>query len=1370
MQRPARDDLAARGTQATEVQVARATRKADQEGAGSGAASLAGYEYQIDVSVWLALDLVVVSQQTGELELEPASQEDLEARLGDAQPGRLVSRVPMNGYTLVVQAKRRGGDAWTPSSLRTLLEHGSDGRVSAADRLKDPDARYLLVTSAGVNGDASRLVRRHAGAWPKPAAMPAAISKAFEHDISGRVAVIANQDDERLRGDIDRLLTEGCRVPNARLDDCRRKLREDARARIARAGGGRWRREEIEEVVRAHDGYLASAPELDHYVHPTNWADLRSAMAERSAAIIVGTSGTGKTLATKMLFDELRREVAGLTRVPILFGPAQLHNDTTPRPVLYDIEDPWGRFDFDPASRPWNDQLAGFLAAARPDAMIVATSRHDVALASGALGSVQPWTIGLEAENYGPGERRRLYRTRLASLPRDLQPLARGAEDTVLGELATPLEIQKFFDAMRTQDREGLKNPPGFVRAAIAGAHQNSIEQTVIDQIEKRGDVRAAAVLHALLLAAGKLTRPVLREVEDGLADRDVDLGRGLSPLVDFFVAARNLRQGDGGIVSYYHPRVEAGITRALGKDEHRQAVRRILRQLLDLLVSDEGPGPEWGAGAAARILANVRERLGVSPSPAAAGRIDAWLDARLANGGKGLEADIELAARAGSAGSNGAEIARFLRNRPDRSFAGFNHWAPPERPEAWYAARAADPATRPLLERFVREVLPRDRTDYPGDLGRELARLSDGLTPAFVDAAAEAVHFGYIPTDEAIARGGLVDLDGFEGIVDTAVEVLTPSERERASAAETRLDIVNDVYSEDYAQHLAESDDGYTAGEFLKCYIERVRADRGWRSVAQHRHAEMLRTYWLRALAATEPASAVDPDELAGAFQAGYGTSDEDEVWSVLAHAWDDRYRAGLEVRVRDGSPHADVNRAALACLAAHAPDAVRPLLERLSGEGRADRMVSIARDLAHLRRGRTRAGRGGASAAETAAANLPRALAAIGNAQFAMLRGRTPRPSREALTLLARIREPSPQTRAFRLALDAHAALPVEDDVRWALANSDEPKVAVDAIEAAIRRGMAVEVDAALDHRFAHVAARALAAVAGPLPAPLPQRLLDLARHRASPVRSALADALRAKPHPDHVATLLVLADDRWSRHSDGFGGDADHPIAQTAVAALAEIAPLGAEANAALLGIATDTSDHDVRVPIFDLLARTGGAEMQRRIFALATEPGRARVRSAAAHALLRSGPVVDQSVVDLITPRLLATRYEPVGAVLATLLGWRGSLEAIRASAEHLATNQKRRALLLLIAWTLADRDRGVAEEVAAMLPPGHPGAAWALGAPTGPVDEEAISDLGDPLICAEVATYMRLGAEPATARTKRKAGRSMKKAATGRPAA
>ena len=290
--------------------------------------------------------------------------------------------------------------------------------------------------------------------------MPSTIKGALPAGSAGRVAIIGNEDEERLATDIRTLLIESFRVPNARLDDCRQALREQARVRIGGAGGGRWSRAQLEQVIRRHDGYIASSPELDHYVHPTNWSELRTAMRERHAALIIGQSGTGKTMATRKLYDELRKEVPGLARVPITLGPEQLRDDVTEPPVLYDIEDPWGRYDFDPKSRPWNDQLAQFFAKARPDRMIVATSRLDVAQSAGALNTVKPWRVGLEAEHYGGAERRRLYRTRIDALPRKLQALAKESEASVLAELATPLEIQKFFDALpHSTTRTGVTLP-----------------------------------------------------------------------------------------------------------------------------------------------------------------------------------------------------------------------------------------------------------------------------------------------------------------------------------------------------------------------------------------------------------------------------------------------------------------------------------------------------------------------------------------------------------------------------------------------------------------------------------------------------------------------------------------------------------------------------------------------------------------------------------------------------------------------------------------------------------------------------------------------------------------------------------------------
>ena len=157
----------------------RQEKEIDLHEGGSGRDSLAGYEYQMDVSVWLALDLLLASKQAHELVLEPSSQEDLESQLEDYEPSYATSSVPLKSYLLVAQAKLRSGDAWTVAGIKALLKYGGKGRKSAAERLADPDIRYLLVTSAPLNGKAKGLKIRRPGVWPKACEMPVSIRNAL---------------------------------------------------------------------------------------------------------------------------------------------------------------------------------------------------------------------------------------------------------------------------------------------------------------------------------------------------------------------------------------------------------------------------------------------------------------------------------------------------------------------------------------------------------------------------------------------------------------------------------------------------------------------------------------------------------------------------------------------------------------------------------------------------------------------------------------------------------------------------------------------------------------------------------------------------------------------------------------------------------------------------------------------------------------------------------------------------------------------------------------------------------------------------------------------------------------------------------------
>ena len=920
-----------------------------------------------------------------------------------------------------------------------------------------------------------------------------------------------------------------------------------------------------------------------------------------------------------------------------------------------------------------------------------------------------------------------------------MQALAKESEGAVLAELATPLEIQKFFDALPVLDNKDRRNSPVLVAEAIRRAHQNSIERTVIDQIEARGDVRAAAVVWGLLKANGKLSLRLLRQVEEILADHGAQFERGVSPLVNFLVAARNLRQVET-TVTYYHPRVEAGIEQALQRD--CLVARRVLHLLIDILVSLEGPGQAWGSAASARLLAASERTPDLKPktSAKAQAHIDTWLAQELAKGGERFEDTLGLAAAAGSAESNASEAARFLLHRPDRGFPGLRVWRTVEHDEAWYSRMRADAGVKAIIETFIRDTLPRARDMYRSRFAAEAGRVAVDLTPAFLAAAAKAVHYGVTSSSDAIAEGALNDLEGFEAIVDAAVQELTPSEDQRREAVEIRLAIANGEYSEDYAEHLAANEDGYTAGEFLEAYIDRVRATVGWHRIVGHRHRNRLLSYWFRALRKEE---APGPEEVAAAFAAGRGTEHEDDLWRVLFNVWDPAFEGVLVERVVEGAPQSAVRVAALRCLVEQLPERLAGITEVLSEQERQARLVQLVIELAELRHQRPDFDDGQqCEAAARAAVGLPPLLREISEAAFALKIKSSPTLSEQARQLLADIGEVSEEVRMFRVILDRHMPMPVADDVRWLLANTNEADNAAQAMDAAIRRDMKAEIEAGRSHRFAGVVARAIKAFATPLAPPLPPAILALARAKGSPVRGALVQLLAAKPHPHHLPALLHLAKDECRAQVPMMENSTTIPLPRR----LSQQSPnMGRSMMVRpdeLYCVALDTRDSQLRSEIFALLARSAAPRFQGQLFDLAVNPGREVVRRSAAHALLIAHEQITADILKRITPRVVGTRIESVASQFLLLTSFQGEMEDVLECAKSLATNENRRVLLLLAIWVLRGREPSTAERVANMLPPNHLGVKWALTDAEGEISDNALDDLGDASCIRQVLSFMQ----------------------------
>ena len=961
---------------------------------------------------------------------------------------------------------------------------------------------------------------------------------------------------------------------------------------------------------------------------------------------------------------------------------------------------------------------------------------------SRALNTVEPWIVRLEVEHYGEKERQELYRRRIPVLPRKVQLIAQHGMGTALEKLSSPLEIQKFFDALTTIEEGLLNNSRRLLSTAIDRAHRDSIELTVINQVQERADLRSAIVLWGLLRTTDKLPLGMLRTLEAEFADRDDHFSNGVMPLVQFFVSARNFRQNED-IVSYYHPRVEAGLEQIV--DESAVLAARTLGLLVERLSLSDNLGRDFGPKSAARLVSALDQKpnIQVSLSQQAARNIDAWIERELGEEDTNFEETLEVAALAGSLHCNVAETARYLLNRRDRSFGGMSEWSPLNRDEEWYARIRADLATHRIVEQYLVDVLPDTHSHFPRLFAEDISRLVPGVSALFQRTAKRAVYLGVLSCADAIVEGALCDLDGFEDIVDMAVDVLSPSSEEQQKAEERYLAIVNGEHSEDYAEFLTENDDGYTAGVFLQNYVTALRRERGWTRIAEHRWSSKLIGYWLKDLEGQAEQGDIEPEELSGAFERCAGSSWEVHFWNILSDRWDSTYLAPLVERLVKGHVERKVRQSALRCLMLCEPDEIGRIAENLLSDAKGVSLVEIAIDLGHWLRYRGPDGQRVLRGAASARAGLPPSAGELSEASSEILRRKKPPLSVEARDLLGKAQEGSADVRRLRVVADGYVPLDVDNDVKWLLRYSEEDDVACDAIEGAIRRNMTDEVNAALKHKFACVSARALVVLAEREDAPLPDRYLAMVGTKGNPVRKALVDLLHAKPHPDHLPTLLELARDTWSKRSHYYGDEDDFPIARAAISAIDKVGPVPIEHGRQLYHIAIESGDQDLRTAIFALLAKTGNPKIQAHLLELAVGRGRPVIGRAAAISLVQEAEDLTLDVAGRIEHKYLATVPPAIAVNLTLLLADRAEIGAVRRAAEALSTDQARRVLLLLMVWRLKDRDLGAAKMVASMLPSNHTAIDWAFGDGSIAVNDSTLADLGDADTCAEALVHMQM---------------------------
>ncbi|TGD60438.1 hypothetical protein EYC08_20850 [Tabrizicola sp. WMC-M-20] len=1272
-------------------------------------AALAGYDYQLDVSILAALRILFVTKSASRITLEPANADDIEVELEEDDPGHFETQAQLGVATrLVMQVKLRGGNPWSLDAFERLLKHGKR-RTPAKDHLADPDVRYLLVTNADVSGAARSLLVEDFEEQPELNDFPASLRKILPDEPEGRVAIYATLTPKLLNYEIEHILTAILRVPTDRQGACLTALRDEAKARMRGTSPGVWAYSDLLGTIRSHGGFLASVAELDAFVEPTNFPDMIRQLEKKSAVVIAGSSGTGKTLAARALCDQARKRNGALDVVVVNpnSDPSSIRQIVQTGPKLFYIEDPWGQNSLRTGSETWTEQLPRMLRDAHPSNQFVVTSRSDMLRGAQAVDGLAPWSIELDADRYLNGRFAQIYDKRMDLLSPDLQSKAFKFRPNVLDALEKPLELDLFFANILTGRGEG-EGDSEWLHRLVGLAHRDAVEGVVDRYLTHADKTGHAAVIWGVLAARGSIDRTQLVALMRSLRLAAPDLANGLDKLVDTMIAARHLRQPTTS-VAFAHPSVRAGFERHLKHDwfRYEPAFAAVLAALTTL----SQPHGDWGMETAARLIDEGRRLIaGEEDSafsfdvPAAAqSGIDSWLEAALIDPNADFPKLLQLASDVGSAASNPSELARWLLTSVQRGAALFiDPWVPPSFSDDWYDRISLDSRSFSIAERFVRDQLPQENGSYGVGFPAALDRIATGLEGAYLHAAHQLVGMGQGSNIEAVVTGAIRDLPAFKTVFEEALDDLTCDDAQRAENVE-RWRVIDDgecdyAYEEYYTS--GPHDEGYASSVIAEFYIEAVRSAGDWKELSKNRRAATFGHYWSRAIRDMDDADPPSPEELAAMFAAAQAGGHEDGAWDALRNHWHPDFREMLKRAISAGIIDRADSRAAMACaisvdhtLLADAFDSSPTPVTRIAF-------------LCHLTGARNHYSRNQKAGLLQLIEALDLPYREIG---WRLLRGasRVAPLGLQAMEILrqAAITAP-PRILAEIVPLLIKAGDVPAEPIRSWLMETEDKNLAKAAASAAVAIEDAEAIMLALQHPRANARVVALEFLVSRADPPFPANILALATDAGHRVRRALVLALTEKPHPAHFPVLLRMTGDTWSDADPSYNETDSYPIARAAVAALAAYAPLSDEVGDQLITLATTTPDRALSQKCVQVAARYGSIAIRMKIRAMIGDRERGWLRLDALDALVFADTIEPEVLKPFTVERIM--RFGPAPAASATVLVCvHAPLEVAVALCERMAHSNADRSLAVLGAYFLHDRDPSASKRILEMLPKGHP---------------------------------------------------------------
>ncbi|WP_069374882.1 hypothetical protein [Herbaspirillum seropedicae] len=1297
------------------------------------AAAQAGYDYQLDVSILAALQLLLISNATTRITLEPANEEDLEADMNPHVPGRMQpSATVSGGHKLVVQVKMDNGEPWSIDDLVALLKHGSDkagGRRPALHHLDEPNTRYLLVTNADAKGVLRNLLVEGFEEPSDKDSFPASLRDTLEKSPEGRIAIWGKLTSNQLASNIKEMMSDLLHVPKVNHQSLLERLRAEAKRRAMGSKAGVWIRDDLLTTIQEYGGFLASSASLEQYVKPENFEEILGVLLEKNAVVIRGPSGTGKTQTAYKLCEIARHRNGHLEQVTIGAEdtPTSIRKASGNGPTLFNIDDPWGQFSLSGGSEAWTEQLPRLLSRASPDQQFVITTRSDMMQIANVGESFASWCVELNPEQYKDGQLGEIYDMRMNRLPPLLRTTSFKHRTQVLEKLETPLEIEFYFAHMQNGPRDGEKDHD-FAKRLMEMAQRDAIESVVVRALSSIDTCGTSAIIWALLKARRQLDRSRLHALQRSLRAHDRSLGEGVDRLVDRMIAARYLRQ-PVRTITFAHPSVRQGFEGFIKShwEQSRFAIESLIASLIGLSSTDRA----WYMETAARVFEEVRafSRRSVKQDfiidPECQRKIDVWIDESLIDPQFDFEPLLELASEIGSEMSISSRVARWLLKANQRGGEVFDEkWKPAEFDAAWYEVVSKDPISAQIAARFIREMLCFDHGNYGLDFASRLERIAPNLTGAYLDAASTMIGFGFVNNADLIAQEAVRDLEACASVLEAALDDVEDVAQKYDQHWREKWQAIDDGerdYAESDAFESSYIDDGYASGIFIKAYVREAHNRGNWLKIATHPRAPELVQDWSNSLIAFN--GIASEDELKGLMKVGIATKNESSIWGAVCKHWRTTFGPILAERLLSSDGNSilldelvltalKVAPNALATsfkMHLARPDLILTLLAAIqrshaylssSDEIKLEQLLSLLPPLArHI--------------FEAFPQNDSEAGIVDGPALLLLETG-MPGVGAEVLKLVVPV----------IIASSGNSAAAIK---HWLLV-ADSKDDAILATRAAISIGDRGLVEVALKHRRADARKEALIHLASMLSDPLPCEILAMASDPGSRVRRALVEILKERPHLGHIDSLLNLIHDTWSGADPHFSEVVSFDIASEAVVALAAYEHLSDQIGVTLLELASKTKDRSLRQVALLVAAIRCSTLIQLKIMDIAETIPISYFNLDALDALSNC-QALSPSVATRVTSKFMMKKAPIFAVSAAHFVGTHAAPTVAVQIFEEVANLNQRRALLLVGANALATRDRVSADRVLNLLGPCHPGGKL-LMTDTGTIPMSLLADLGD----------------------------------------